>query len=98
MNIDAKPSDIVKIDDAQDCIFIAGARVSCDLFRAFAQPSEPGRWFRIVSVDDAITIEARFDDPALQAARAALSHWDEFGPEHGLDEVMEGLRRALPPT
>lgn len=28
-------------------------------------------------------------------AKAVISHWDEFGPEHGFDEAVEMLRRAL---
>lgn len=57
MNIEAKVSELVKIDDEGDCIIIAGARVSGDLFREFARPSPPGRWIRIVAVDGVITIE-----------------------------------------
>ena len=33
--------------------------------------------------------------PLRLAAKAALGHWNEFGPEHGLDEVMDQLRRVL---
>ena len=29
------------------------------------------------------------------AAKAVCNHWDEFGPDHGFDEVMDGLRRIL---
>jgi hypothetical protein len=29
------------------------------------------------------------------ALRAVIAHWDEFGPEHGLDECIDQARRAL---
>lgn len=29
------------------------------------------------------------------ALRLVVRHWDEFGPEHGLDEVMDKARAAL---
>lgn len=34
-------------------------------------------------------------DAILRAAKGVVAHWDEFGPEHGLDESMEVLRRSL---
>lgn len=30
-----------------------------------------------------------------RAAKQVLANWDEFGPDGGLDEYMEGLRKAL---
>ena len=33
--------------------------------------------------------------PVESAARAVYSHWAEFGPEYGLDEIMDRLRKAL---
>lgn len=29
------------------------------------------------------------------ALRAIVAHWDEFGPEHGFDEVMDRARGAV---
>lgn len=34
---------------------------------------------------------------AADALRAIVRHWDEFGPEHGFDEVVDQARRTLEP-
>jgi hypothetical protein len=34
-------------------------------------------------------------DNAISLLRQVKDHWDEFGPEHGFDETMEGVRRFL---
>lgn len=58
---ETKLSDLIHIEDAQDCVFIAGAKVAGDLFRMLAKPTAAGYWFRIVSVSDVITVETKRD-------------------------------------
>lgn len=29
------------------------------------------------------------------ALKALIAHWDEFGPEHGFDELVDSARRAV---
>lgn len=35
------------------------------------------------------------DDSAERALKAVVSHWREFGPEHGFDECLEMAARTL---
>lgn len=40
-------------------------------------------------------IEREKEATVRSAAKAVCDHWSEFGPEHGFDEMMEHLYRAL---
>ena len=62
-----KLSELIVIDDANDLVLMNGAKVAGDLFRSLSEPTPPGRWLRVVSVDDTIVIEQRQDtQPAVQ--------------------------------
>lgn len=53
-------------------------------------------WLAAQDAPKATPQAAPAEPPRLHlAAMAVLRHWDEFGPEHGLDETMDGLRRVL---
>lgn len=60
--------------------------------------------FRALLNEAASVIEGRDQAIATETAfrllRQIVAHWDEFGPEHGLDEKMDQargfVRRALP--
>lgn len=48
----------------------------------------------ILDADLPERLQARLEH-VERAARQVLNNWDEFGPEGGLDEYMEGLRAVL---
>lgn len=37
-------------------------------------------------------------DQLRVALRVVVRHWDEFGPEHGMDEVIDSVRQLVQPT
>jgi hypothetical protein len=51
--------------------------------------------FALVPITNDNDPDAPFIERLERASKAVVSHWDEFGAEHGLDESMEELRRAL---
>jgi len=53
--------------------------------------------FRVVH--EAIArVQAPADERVTRLAQQVVQHWREFGPEHGLDEVIEQLATALYPA
>ncbi len=34
-------------------------------------------------------------DVLARALKAIINHWDEFGPEYGMDECIDNARRVL---
>lgn len=43
-------------------------------------------------IGDAVTSRV---ETLRNALLSIINHWDEFGPEHGLDETIDRARRAL---
>lgn len=48
----------------------------------------------ILDADLPKRLQSRLDH-VERAARQILNNWDEFGPEGGIDEYMDGLRKVL---
>lgn len=54
----------VTLDDERDVATIYGVDIHGDLLRTLGEPTPPGRWFRIIKVENGTaTIESKFEEP-----------------------------------
>ena len=53
-------SESVELDDERDIATVYGVKIAGELLRTLGEPTPPGRWFRVVKVEDGVaTIETR---------------------------------------
>lgn len=61
-----KLSESVTFDDDMDQVVIDGVRVTGDLLRTWTQPTDEGKWFRIVKKEDGVVTIFMKDERVLQ--------------------------------
>jgi hypothetical protein len=53
----------IQVDDENDLIVSYGVKISGVMLRTLGEPTPPGRWFRVVKVEDGMaTIETKMEE------------------------------------
>jgi hypothetical protein len=59
----ARLSENVIFDDDADIANVFGVNIAGEIFRALGEPTPPGKWFRVVRVEDGVaTLETKYEE------------------------------------
>lgn len=64
----------VQVDDDHGLVIIDGTRLSAELLLSFAEPSPPGRWYRVLSKNEFGTVLVQSRQDAAGDDRVRLDH------------------------